>query len=90
MSPRTGSRFRPENGGVTQLKVWDLHSPTGVKLNEEFCKETFGHSDGRAWARVLYNPKVHKAPKKLRDGEWYPTTKDRLRAYLSDPAGPSE
>ena len=62
-------------------QVWDNYSPTGVKLDEEFCKETFDHSDGKAWARVPYNPKVHKAPRKLRDGEWYPTNKDRLRAY---------
>ena len=65
--------------------VWDKYSPTGVLLGEEFCKETFDHSDGKAWARAVYNPKVHQAPKKLRDGEWYPTTKDRLRAYEKDP-----
>ena len=33
----------------------------------------------------MYNPKVHKAPKKLRDGEWYPTTKDKLRPYEKEP-----
>ena len=65
--------------------VWDKYSPTGVKLGEEFCKETFDHSDGKAWARAVYNPKVHQAPKKLRDGEWYPSTKDKLRAYEKEP-----
>ena len=36
--------------------VWDKYSPTGVKLDEEFCKEkTFDHSDGKAWARAPYH-----------------------------------
>ena len=65
--------------------VWDTHSPTGLSLDEEFCKDTFDHSDGKAWARKVYNPKVDFAPKKLRDGEWYPTTKDKLRAYEEEP-----
>ena len=54
-------------------------------LGEEFCKETFEHSDGKAWARAVYNPKVRQAPKKPRDGEWYPSTKDKLRAYEKEP-----
>ena len=65
--------------------VWELYSPTGVLLGEEFCKATFDHSDGKAWAIAVYNPKVHKAPKKPRDGEWYPSTKDRLRFYEKEP-----
>ena len=65
--------------------VWDKYSPTGIFLGEEFCKETFEHSDGKAWARKVYNPKVDKAPKKLRDGEYYPTTKDKLRPYEREP-----
>ena len=65
--------------------VWDKFSPTGIFLDEEFCKDTFDHSDGKAWARKVYNPKVDFAPKKLRDGEYYPTTKDKLRAYEEEP-----
>ena len=38
--------------------VWDTYSPTGIFLGEEFCKDTFEHSDGKAWARKVYNPKV--------------------------------
>ena len=67
-------------------EVWDKFSPTGLFLDEEFCKDTFEHSDGKPWARKVYNPKVDFAPKKLRDGEWYPTTKDKLRAYEEEPA----
>ena len=66
-------------------EVWDKYSPTGIFLGEEFCKDTFDHSDGKAWARKVYNPKVDFAPKKLRDGEWYPTTKDKLRPYEREP-----
>ena len=80
---KAGHKNRANQKHASQ--VWDKYSPTGVKLDEEFCKETFDHSDGKAWARVPYNPKVHKAPKKLRDGEWYPTTKDKLRAYEKEP-----
>ena len=65
--------------------VWDTYSPTGIFLGEEFCKDTFEHSDGKAWARKVYNPKVDFAPKKLRDGEYYPTTKDKLRPYEREP-----
>ena len=66
-------------------EVWDKYSPTGIFLGEEFCKDTFEHSDGKAWARKVYNPKVDFAPKKLRDGEYYPTTKDKLRPYEAEP-----
>ena len=65
--------------------VWDTYSPTGIFLGEQFCKDTFEHSDGKAWARKVYNPKVDFAPKKLRDGEYYPTTKDKLRPYEREP-----
>ena len=66
-------------------EVWDKFSPTGIFLGEEFCKDTFEHSDGKPWARKVYNPKVDFAPKKLRDGEYYPTTKDKLRPYEGEP-----
>ena len=66
-------------------EVWDKYSPTGIFLGEEFCNDTFDHSDGKAWARKVYNPKVDFAPKKLRDGEYYPTTKDKLRPYEAEP-----
>ena len=61
--------------------VWDKYSPTGVLLGEKFCKANFDHSNGKSWTTILFNPVVHKVPKKLQDGEWYPSTKERPRCY---------
>ena len=61
--------------------VWDKYSPTGVELGEKFCKENFDHSNGKPWATILFNPNIHKVTKKLRDGEWYPSTTDRPCCY---------
>ena len=62
-------------------EVWDRFSPTGIELGEDFCKKTFGHSDGKAWAVGVYNPILHAAPKKPLDGDYFPSTRDRLRFY---------
>ena len=63
--------------------VWDTKSPTGVGLGEKFCKANFDHSDGKPWATVVFNSVTgkYKVSKKLREGEYYPSTKDRPRFY---------
>ena len=83
LKPKPGHKNRANQKHASG--VWEKYAPTGVLLGEDFCKETFDHSDGKAWARQVYNPKVHQAPKKLRDGEWYPSTRDKLRAYEEKP-----
>ena len=61
--------------------VWEKYSPTGLWLGEEFCEENFDHSDGKPWATLVFNAVTQKVPKKLRDGEWYPSAKDKPRFY---------
>ena len=41
----------------------------------------FDHSDGKAWAVGVYNPILHAAPKKPLDGDYFPSTRDRVRFY---------
>ena len=34
--------------------AWHGTLPTGIELGEEFCKQ-FGHSNGKAWATLVFN-----------------------------------
>ena len=60
--------------------VWHDNSPTGIGLGEEFCKE-FDHTDGVAWATLVFDAVTGKVPAKPRVGAYYPSAKDKPRFY---------
>ena len=61
--------------------VWRDKSPTGIELDEEFCKIVFDHTDGKAWATLAFNAAMGKVPAQPRENEYYPSLKDKSRCY---------